>query len=58
LSVQAGGDEAAGSLAVSIATVPKEKGAISFPEDDLSMDESSCVDGHTITVVSRQRFLA
>ena len=48
--VEAGGDKAAGSPTAGIATVAGEKGAISSPEDDLSVDESPSGDGHTITV--------
>jgi hypothetical protein len=50
LPAEASGDKAAGSPAASIATVAREKGAISSPEDDLSMDESPSGGGHTITV--------
>jgi hypothetical protein len=48
--IEAGGDEAAGSPAASITTVPGDKGAISSPDDDLSVDESPSGEGHTILV--------
>jgi hypothetical protein len=38
------GDGAAGSPAANISAVPVEKGAISSPEDDLSLDKTSCGD--------------
>ena len=41
---------AAGSPAASITAVPVENGAISSPEDDLSVDETPCGDEHTISV--------
>ena len=48
--VEAGGDEAAGSPAASITSVPEEKGAISSPDDDSSVDESPSGDGNTVLV--------
>jgi hypothetical protein len=48
--VEAGGDEAAGSPTPSVAAAPEEKGAISSPEDDSSVDESPCGDGPSIPV--------
>jgi hypothetical protein len=39
---EAGGDEAVGSLAASIKLVPAEKDILSSPEDDSSLDETSC----------------
>jgi hypothetical protein len=47
--VKAGG-EAAGSPTPSVAAAPEEKGAISSPEDVLSVDESPCGDGPTVPV--------
>ena len=49
-AIEAGGDEAAGSPPTSIATVPRERGAMSSPEDDSSIDESPSSDGHTLLV--------
>ena len=46
---EAGGDEAAGSPAASVATVAGEKGALSSPEDDSSIDESPCGDGRPVS---------
>ena len=37
---EAGGDEAAGSPGASVKAVQEEKGALSSPEDDSSIDES------------------
>ena len=50
LSTEAGGDEAAGSPAASTSAGHAEKGALSSPEDDLSLDESPCGDGRTVSV--------
>ena len=47
---EAGGDEAAGSPAVSVNAVPGDKGAISSPEDESSEDESPRGEGHAISV--------
>jgi hypothetical protein len=46
--VEAGGDEAAGSPAPSIAAASEEKGAISSPEDDSSANESPSGDGPVV----------
>jgi hypothetical protein len=43
---EAGGDEAAGSSAASVKPMPVEKDILSSPEDDLSLDETPCGDGH------------
>ena len=50
LSTETGGDEAAGSPAASTSAGHAEKGALSSPEDDLSLDESPCGDGRTVSV--------
>jgi hypothetical protein len=47
---EAGGDEAAGSPAVSINAAPGDKGAISSPEDESSEDESPRGEGHAVSV--------
>ncbi len=41
----AGGDEAAGSPATSIASAPCETGTLSSPEDELSMDRTPLGEG-------------
>ena len=48
--VEAGGDEAAGSLTPSVAAAPEDKGAISSPENDSSADESPSGDGPAVPV--------
>ncbi len=50
LSFKAGGDEAAGSPAASVSAAAAEKGALSSPEDDSSIDESLMGDGRTVSV--------
>ena len=45
-----GGDEATRSPAANVSAVPMEKGALSSPEDDSSIDESPSGDGRTILV--------
>jgi len=50
LPIEVGGDEAAGSPAASVSAVPEEKGAISSPEDDSSVDESPSSDGPAFLV--------
>ena len=47
LPVEAGGDEAAGSPSPSVAAAPEEKGAISSPEDDSSVENKAGVDAST-----------
>jgi hypothetical protein len=42
---EAGGDKATGSPGASIKAVPEGKGALSSPEDDLTIDESQNGDG-------------
>ena len=46
---EAGGDEAAGSPAVSINALPGDKGAISSPEDESSKDESPRGEGRAVS---------
>lgn len=47
---EAGSDEAAGTPATSVSAVSVEKGALSSPEDDASIDKSLCGDGRIISV--------
>ena len=49
LPLEAGGNEATRSPAASVSAVPMEKGVLSSPDDDSSINESPCGDGRTVS---------